>query len=222
MLYGEGLKTKIWNPTALGTGGKYTGNYVNYDPSQHGDIQNVNSASATIGASLNSADGAIFQGGILQNMKIEDGIAQYEQRIKSLVLGDKRFGKEAFAFDMPEELIYFGGTPNTYLPMSIQAITFVASPVLSVGLFPNTWEMALTPETWAIGRNVIRARVEVTAAGIMGVTFRVEGALDLSTGSDKSLLYNGIVTPLNIMWQGIGGSEYLPTYGAWHKKYKKK
>jgi hypothetical protein len=119
---------------------------------------------------------------------------------------------------MPERLIWFGGEPSN-VPMLIQGGIFAHYPLLSVVLFPQTWSMALTPETWAVGRNVIRARVEVSAAGIMGITFRVEGALDLRTGSDKSMLYNAVVFPLNKAWQAIGGSEYMPTYGAWHKTY---
>lgn len=113
--------------------------------------------------------------------------------------------------------VFFGGRP-TNVPMPIQAVVFLTYPKSSMLLFPETWMMAATPETWAIGRNYVGARVEVTADAVVGITYIVDGSLDLRT-ENKSPTYTAAAVPLNLLLQGIGGSEFMKTYGSWHRLF---
>ncbi len=146
VLYGEGLKTKVWDSKALGISGEYNGNYVDYAPNKHGKISNANSATATIDNALNNVERSISQGGLLQDLKNDPGFKTFEYDVLQQAMNDKRFGNSAFAFDYNNgqgKLITFGGESNTYLPMSVQAGITAVSPALSLIMFLNTWSAAL-------------------------------------------------------------------------------
>ncbi|MEA3495118.1 MAG: hypothetical protein U9R42_03685 [Bacteroidota bacterium] len=221
VLYGEGLQTKIWDKTALGISGEYNGNYVNYDSEKHGKINNANSATATIENALNNVERSISQGGLLQDLKNDLGFKAFEFDVVQQALKDSRFGNSAFAFDYNNgqgSLITFGGESSTYLPMSVQAGVTAVSPLLSLIMFQNTWSAAFTNTTWVVRHTYVKARVEVTANGVMGVTFSFEDVLDLKEG-EQGDTYNFVVRQLGKVWTG---NQEMKVNGAWHNKYQKK
>ncbi|MDD3876001.1 MAG: hypothetical protein PHT69_05235 [Bacteroidales bacterium] len=219
VLFGEGLKTKVWNPKALGAGCEYNGNYVDYDPKIHGDIRNANTATATIKNALGNADRTIVQGGLLQDLKNDKGFINFENDVMQQTLEDTRFGNSPFAFDKKStDPITFGGESNTYAPMAVQAGLAALFLPASMILFPRTWSAALTNTTWVVRHAYVNARVEVNARGIMSVTYSFEDALDLREGEDKTPTYNFFVRQLGKVWPG---NQNMNVNGAWYKKYQK-
>jgi hypothetical protein len=191
ILYGEGLRTKIWDPQAdVGEANK--GNYVDYDPAVHGDtdIREASETGQVRGNALANADVSILQGSYLDALKSSDAFRSFEFNTVKAIKSDPRWGSgQPYSVAVPSELLTFGGPQTT-------------------AAFDNL--------TWVVRHAYVNVRAEITKDNIMGVTYYLEDKLDLETGTDKSRSYNAVVWCIGPLWPG---NENMKVNAAWRREY---
>ncbi|MCC6181903.1 MAG: hypothetical protein IT237_08720, partial [Bacteroidia bacterium] len=220
VLYGDNLKTKIWDPDI--DNGINCGAYVDYDSNKHGDIRNANTMSSALYGAVSGADRVILQGEALDELKEDNDLKRFESNL----LKEAKEKKSSFERTSSRP-IYFGGNPSGNASMLTQGIVTLtsfaylpapAALLTSYALFPETWNLAARPATWVVGRNYVNAQVDVSANGVIQIKYSlVEAKLDLKPDKDKSLAYKLVATPLSIIWPG---NQNLIINAAWKKTYK--
>jgi YD repeat-containing protein len=145
--------------------------------------------------SLLQSSAITLTGNMLDKVKNDPDVRRMENTIVAQAQADPRFGNQAFSFPYFKEA-QLGGDRGSLNPLDPSS--------------DQTWQVGANPLTWVVRTVTIQAQVEVSAEGVMNITYSFEDHLDLRPERGGKVYFGGKDAPLS----GIG-ERYAPDmYGG--------
>lgn len=171
---------------------------------------NANSGYEVGLASMNNYDVVNFTGGLLEAIKVDTAMVNFENEIVNRIKSDLRFGEKEF-YDYGVKVVGFGGT-RWSSPEETWSSASRENPLLH----KSTWMVAANQLTWLLRNATVKYFAEVNKKGVITIQYRLHDQLDLSPQKGRQQAYNNISKVLGFGYHSLGGgNKNMQTRATW-------
>jgi RHS repeat-associated protein len=180
---------------------------------EHKENYQIGKASGLIGMLILSQmnfDVVYLIGNILNKIKNDPAIINYEKSIITKAKSDERFGKEDYSFS-GTKIIVFGGERWTSKDENWFSLNR-KNPLLH----KSTWKVASNELTWALRHAKVNYFATVSKEGKINIEYKLNDVFDLTPSGGRSEAYNTVTKISGFLYHDIlGGNRNLQIRAEW-------